>query len=189
MRPPVMLIADDPALDFLNTIGAPRGETFEWLKTGADLCDWLVQVGLIAQADLQGLSHHPDLDAAAAEARMLREAFRTYLHDGAFALLGQVNAILAREEGRWQLAGTDPIRLERRQSYLVPAQLLVPVALAIAELVARSEGHRVRQCDGPTCTMWFRDISRNNRRRWCSMAVCGNRAKAAAHRAKSREGG
>jgi len=32
----------------------------------------------------------------------------------------------------------------------------------------------------------FYDISRTGRRRWCDMATCGNRAKAARHRARAR---
>jgi predicted RNA-binding Zn ribbon-like protein len=37
----------------------------------------------------------------------------------------------------------------------------------------------VRKCEGTTCTLWFLDVSKAHARRWCSMAVCGNRAKAA----------
>ncbi|MEL6323421.1 MAG: CGNR zinc finger domain-containing protein, partial [Pseudomonadota bacterium] len=36
--------------------------------------------------------------------------------------------------------------------------------------------------EGPTCTLYFHDVSKNHKRRWCSMDICGNRAKAAAHR-------
>jgi predicted RNA-binding Zn ribbon-like protein len=40
---------------------------------------------------------------------------------------------------------------------------------------------RIRQGDDETCVLWFLDTSKNGRRRWCSMARCGNRAKVAAH--------
>ncbi len=42
-RPAPFFIADDVALDFLNTVAAPRGEDVEWLATGADLLTWLEQ--------------------------------------------------------------------------------------------------------------------------------------------------
>ena len=45
----------------------------------------------------------------------------------------------------------------------------------------------VRKCEGEGCTLWFLDLSKAHARRWCSMAVCGNRAKAAAHRARARQ--
>jgi predicted RNA-binding Zn ribbon-like protein len=41
-------------------------------------------------------------------------------------------------------------------------------------------------CDGETCYWLFYDVSRTGRRRWCDMATCGNRAKAARHRARAR---
>jgi hypothetical protein len=37
---------------------------------------------------------------------------------------------------------------------------------------------RIRRCAHPACVLWFHDTSRNGTRRWCSMEVCGNRAKA-----------
>lgn len=186
MRPPAMRIADDPALDFLNTIGAPRGEMIEWLGNGQDLVDWLLESGLIMPDQLAGLGPSAAQDAAAAEARSLREEFRAFLTDGRSDIFDRLNTIFEREHSCWQLQPGEPPQLTRVQQFDRPDQLLLPIAAAIAQLIARDEGTRVRLCDGPTCTMWFRDISRNNRRRWCSMAVCGNRAKAAAHRAKAK---
>ena len=188
MRPPVMLIADDPALDFLNTIGAPRGEMIEWLQTGGDLKNWLVQAGLVPAQALGVAPGDAALQTTVAEARALRESFRAYLETGAPEVLDRLNAILRRERSFWRLGPDAPPELVRVQDFSAPEQLLVPVAVCMAELIVRDETRRVRQCAGPTCTMWFRDVSRNNRRRWCSMAVCGNRAKAAAHRARTRPG-
>ncbi|HEY1176305.1 MAG TPA: CGNR zinc finger domain-containing protein, partial [Phytomonospora sp.] len=37
---------------------------------------------------------------------------------------------------------------------------------------------RIRKCANPDCLLWFLDVSKNGRRRWCSMEGCGNRAKA-----------
>lgn len=44
----------------------------------------------------------------------------------------------------------------------------------------------LRMCEADTCGMLYLDTSRGHRRRWCSMARCGNAAKAAAHRARTR---
>ncbi|MBT2456271.1 CGNR zinc finger domain-containing protein [Streptomyces sp. ISL-86] len=46
---------------------------------------------------------------------------------------------------------------------------------------------RIRSCASPACVLHFYDISRNGTRRWCSMAACGNRAKASRHYARTRE--
>lgn len=191
MRPPVMTIADHPALDFLNTIGAPRGETHEWLADGDDLAKWLVTTGLVdsASAAHLGATFGPDaLTAVATKARHLREALRAYVETGDDGIIDQVNAILRSGQGTVQILRGDRPQLRNLREYTAPEDLLLPIAEVIADLLTQTDPQRVRKCDGPTCTMWFHDISKNNKRRWCSMAVCGNRAKAAAHRAKSRQG-
>jgi predicted RNA-binding Zn ribbon-like protein len=43
----------------------------------------------------------------------------------------------------------------------------------------RRVDERIRGCANPECVLWFYDVSKNGRRRWCSMEGCGNRAKAA----------
>ena len=55
----------------------------------------------------------------------------------------------------------------------------------VMELTA---GHpeRIKVCASDTCEWIFYDASRTSRRRWCDMATCGNRAKAARHRARER---
>jgi predicted RNA-binding Zn ribbon-like protein len=60
--------------------------------------------------------------------------------------------------------------------------LLVPPAHAAADLLAHGDPALVRNCAGPACTLRFYDRTKAHQRRWCSMAVCANRAKARAHR-------
>lgn len=186
MQPPAMFIADDPALDFLNTVGAPHGEMIEWLETGDDLKAWLLQADLAQEAEFAEFPEDAETDITAAEARHLRDEFRAYLDHGSTELFEHLNWILQRESGHWELDPNPPHHMTRSLSFTQPGQLLVPIAIAIAELIARQETDRVRECANPSCTMWFRDVSRNNRRRWCSMSVCGNRAKVAAHRSRER---
>ncbi|MES6429106.1 CGNR zinc finger domain-containing protein [Cutibacterium acnes] len=47
----------------------------------------------------------------------------------------------------------------------------------------------MKACEGPACTLMFADHTRARARRWCSMAVCGNRAKQAAHRSRIKDRG
>jgi predicted RNA-binding Zn ribbon-like protein len=46
---------------------------------------------------------------------------------------------------------------------------------------------RIRRCQNPACVLWFFDTTRNGTRRWCSMAACGNRAKARRHYDRARK--
>lgn len=66
----------------------------------------------------------------------------------------------------------------------VPLAVLAPIARAAAELVAEADPRRLRQCASEECFSWFLDTSKGGQRRWCSMARCGNRSKAARYRAK-----
>lgn len=43
---------------------------------------------------------------------------------------------------------------------------------------------RIRPCSNDECVLHFYDVSKNGTRRWCSMAGCGNRAKARRHYAR-----
>src|ERR1700751_3260840 len=74
-----MFIADDPSLDFLNSIGTPAATVIEWLANGEDLLAWLEQAKLIDSAiaaAIRGNSFPGELDEVAAQARALREGFR-----------------------------------------------------------------------------------------------------------------
>jgi predicted RNA-binding Zn ribbon-like protein len=56
----------------------------------------------------------------------------------------------------------------------------VMAAVNLLDLLAQAPD-RIRQCQHPACVLWFYDTTRNGTRRWCSMATCGNRAKAHRH--------
>jgi predicted RNA-binding Zn ribbon-like protein len=62
------------------------------------------------------------------------------------------------------------------------AGLMIPVVESAADSLIGGELTRVRRCSDPRCPRLFLDTTRNARRRWCDMATCGNRAKAARFR-------
>ena len=196
-RPALGFVADHPALDFLNSIAAPRGTEFDWLSNGTDLLDWLEARGLVSADELTDMRNRAEpelLEQAAARARQLREWFRgfilkhagTPLEDIPPSDLAPLNEILMRGSSFFQLEASlgGPPQLTRRNRWGGTDMLLVPIAEAMALLITSVDFTEVKNCEGPTCTMIFTDISKNRKRRWCSMAVCGNRAKASAHRAR-----
>ena len=65
------------------------------------------------------------------------------------------------------------------------ASLLGPVAEAAAHLLVEGDFALVRQCEHPDCILWFYDRTKSHKRRWCSMAQCGNRQKAARFRKRN----
>jgi predicted RNA-binding Zn ribbon-like protein len=208
-RPPVMLIADALALDFLNTIAKPADTEIEWLSNGEDLLHWLREVDLIpadVATSFRANALPGELDGAAAQARALREWFRTFVraHMGkplgstALGKLAQLNRLLAQDEtfaaivarsdrGRFRDTHLPALELQARRRWRSPASLLSPVAQAMAEFVCTADFSMVRECEGPACTLLFVDTTHGGARRWCSMAACGNRAKQAAHRARLKQ--
>jgi predicted RNA-binding Zn ribbon-like protein len=74
---------------------------------------------------------------------------------------------------------------------LVPAEGGVDgVIAALLGIVARSQTDgtwpRMKACPAENCGWAFYDHSRNHSRTWCTMSVCGNRAKARSYRARQR---
>ena len=205
-RPEPLFIADDPALDLLNSVGAPWGTHIEWLGGGRELLVWLEQAGLVPTEVSMRFREETSpeaLDDVAAQACELREWFRAFVaaHAGrrlgpaALADVDKINRLLARDETYRQIEpqgmnsrGTrsSSFQWRRHRRWRTPEDLLLPIAEAMADLICHADFERVKNCGGPTCTMWFHDVSKNHTRRWCTMAVCGNRAKAAVHRAKKR---
>jgi predicted RNA-binding Zn ribbon-like protein len=205
-RPPAMFVADDPGLDFLNSIGAPAGTVIEWLADGEDLLAWLEQATLIGSADAAAIranSFPGELDEVAAQARALREWFRKLVltHMGrpltakALNLLEPLNRVLERDEQyRAIVAGPghprhhharSGLELRSRRRWSTPNSLLLPLAQAMADLVCYQDFSLVKGCQGKACVLLFLDRTHARARRWCSMSICGNRAKQAAHRKRS----
>lgn len=212
-RPEPFFIADDRALDILNSVATPWGTQIEWLGDGGNLLAWLEQAGLVPPEVAMRLLEKTSaeaLDEVAAQARDLREWFREFVaaHAGqrielsALADLDKLNRLIARDEAYPQIeprvakahdaaqqtqdARSSSLQLRRHRHWRTAEDLLLPIAEAMGDLICEANFERVKNCEGPKCTLWFHDTSKNHTRRWCTMAVCGNRAKAAAHRAKMR---
>lgn len=199
-----MFLADALGLDFLNSIATPVDTPVDWLPDGDGLLSWLAQSGLVPEtvlAEMRNQAMPGELDSVAAQARGLREWFRGFVEDrkgrplAADALhdLLPLNRVLERDEGFAQLVARDGEGLELRslRRWRSPDSLLLPIAEAMARLVCEEDFTQVKACEGPACTLMFVDHTRGHARRWCSMAICGNRAKQAAHRhrLKQKSGG
>ena len=186
-------IGDDLALDFANTVQAEGRDATGRLHSWSGLIDFLELRGALTRTgavDLRAMGESDARRCAAAfgQSVQLRDTLRAML--GAMAAkrplrarwVADVNLALGwgagadrlvRHEAGWRLGFTpeaaDPLRA------------LAPIARSIADLAASGRSVEIRKCANPRCVLYFRDRSRSRRRRWCSMAVCGNRMKVAAH--------
>jgi predicted RNA-binding Zn ribbon-like protein len=177
-----------PALDLVNTLRERWRRRVETLVTPDDLGLWLVQAQLLAAPQRV-------TPARLGEARELREAIDACVQaavGGAAAPQAGVSVIdgwLAHAGARAHLAlagdGT-PVLGELAPDDAL-RRALGAVALDAARMLGtREEAARIRICASQTCSARFYDRSPGARRRWCSMALCGNEAKARRHRERSR---
>jgi len=199
-RPPAMFIADSLGLDFLNSVATPVDAPVDWLGDGEGLIDWMAQAKLVPAAELEALKARArpgELDKVAGEARALREWFRGFVREhagqplGPAALqeLGPLNDLLEQDEifSRIEPRSGDShhgLALRTTRRWQSSRSLLLPIGEAMAKFVCEEDFSDVKACEGHNCTMLFADHTRRRARRWCIMAVCGNRAKQAAHRSR-----
>lgn len=190
-------LGDHPALDLLNSTGTPQRETLELLETGEGYLRWLELTGVLAVEQTHDIGRrfsNADLGRVAGDARELREWLRGLIGPWAAGeqldrtQVEHLNALLRDDPRHRRLDAHNhgSLRLVTRWDWTTPSSLLVPAAEAVAELLSEGDSTLVRNCDGPGCSMWFYDRTRTHQRRWCSMAICGNRAKARAHRERAR---
>lgn len=166
------------ALDLAGTIGARASDHPEERMPGRDdLGRWLVQGGLLERAA-------PTEDELA-EAHALRDAIYaagTDVLDGRpvrRSALGTLNrAALGLRLGAPQLTATLAARWDASAPVTVA---LGRVAADAIELLSR-HADRLTRCELEGCGALLLSRSRGEPRRWCSMEVCGNRAKATAFR-------
>ena len=197
-RPAAIFVGDAPGLDFLNSVATPVDTPVDWIDDGEGLLSWLEQARLVPSDVLKAIGTRAlpgELDKVADEAKRLREWFRGFVqkHKGrrlgpeALSELEPLNRLLERDERFSRIAvrhDTRPSSLELQESrtWRSPEALLMPIGAALARMVVTEDFSNVKACEGPACTLLFADHTRGRARRWCSMAICGNRAKQAAHR-------
>jgi predicted RNA-binding Zn ribbon-like protein len=197
-RLPAIFVGDALGLDFLNSIATPVDTPIDWIDDGEGLLNWLEQAQLVPADALKSIRRQAlpgEIDKIADQARNLREWFRGFVrqHKGRpltaenLAELKPLNRLLERDEYFGRIAPqpaseNGPLQLQMVRRWRTPEALLFPIGEALAQLVCTEDLSNVKACEGPACTLLFADHTRGRTRRWCSMAICGNRAKQAAHR-------
>src|SRR5687768_3216644 len=194
-RASFIFVAERLWLDFVNTDGGPNGlDTIadfdglvSWLETAISLD--LERAQMMRRRAIQQPS---GATAALVDARRVRAALRSLAERGSVApqvrveALSEINRVLGRSAGTRRLEIRPDGTFARS---FVPvgdafAGLMIPIVESAADALILGELTRVRRCADPRCARVFYDGTKNAARRWCDMATCGNRAKAARHRAR-----
>ena len=184
-------ISLEDTFDFLNTIELENGFLEDHFNGFGDAADWLLERGIVHP--WRAASSRPAgaaADEALARIRSVRGALRE-VSDAVFhgrradpAALTEVNRALQARE-RIELV-QEPDGLSVGHSHVGDPidDALARLAEPLVDQIQAGHADRVRICANDTCRWLFYDESRAGRRRWCDMSSCGNRAKAARHRAR-----
>jgi predicted RNA-binding Zn ribbon-like protein len=194
-RQPYAFVAERLWLDFVNTDTGGRGT--DALHDFGRFVSWLEAAQVLdperaGSLQRRALQQPAGALAVLGDARRVRAVLRALAERGAdttaarIDALGEINRVLGRS------AGTRRVELRDDGSFARAfvavgdafAGLLIPIVENAADALILAELERVRRCADPRCGRVFQDETKNGRRRWCDMATCGNRAKAARHRMK-----
>lgn len=180
------MLGDHLAMDLLNTEVRNNSEVIDYWNSGDDVLKWLERCGVVSALG----SKEVDLAELLAQGRALRTLARRLIVQRKDDEVGDVSGL-----NEYLHAYLSAPHLERDSEGNVVltrtvcgspiASLLGPVAEAVAQLLVEGDFTLVKQCDHPDCILWFYDRTKAHKRRWCSMALCGNRYKAAQFRKRS----
>lgn len=183
---PFLFIGNNIAVDFINTEIVSHGQLVDLLEGSADLVRWAQDANLNIDRALT----QTDLTKVLEFRASLKELYTAKISNFPVSrkALAIVNQHLAEHSTRQVL------QCKNNEYFLqpLPGALSVPMLLAYlayegATLLASPQVQRLKRCMNPDCVLIFLDTSRSQKRRWCSMEVCGNRAKVSKHyRKKSR---
>lgn len=177
------LISGHPSIDLVNTEVVRRGVRHDLLITQSDLTHWLVSMKKIGElAAIQTTGCAPQTLHVVKELRSL-------LRDG-FEKLADTDTFTEKWKDHLEdLIQKAPLSYKVISGELVPIPigdvtnaLVSLVAFDALKLLASKELRTIRRCANPDCVLLFMDSS--GRRKWCSMKICGNRAKVARHEKK-----
>ncbi|KTB64985.1 MULTISPECIES: CGNR zinc finger domain-containing protein [Pseudomonas] len=177
------VLADEPVLDMLNTLATIDGVPWDFWQADADVQRWLVR---LQWAEAGGIPVFDD-GALLRAARELREVIRELVAarkqgqaGNPAALNGFLRKAVSHPQLLWPATGAP--QLERQRKVQAAEQFLSPIAEAAANLLVAGDFNLIRRCEHPECILWFYDRTKAHKRRWCSMALCGNRHKVAEFR-------
>ena len=184
----------DDTFDFLNTIELESGSLVDHFETFEDAASWLIGRGVCHKGRgptalrPQGVGD----DEALARVRTVRGALRDVAHAVSHGRpadpdsLAEVNRAIAARERIELVRSPDGVSVGHSHVGDPLDDALARLADPLVHEIGAGRADRVRICANDTCRWVFFDESRGGQRRWCDMASCGNRAKAARHRARAK---
>jgi predicted RNA-binding Zn ribbon-like protein len=189
---PFLFVGNQLCLDFINTKFVLNGRPVDLLATFSDLVTWLVQVDLLTEEEAMKIVRQWGSQAKGKQTLEQARVFRVTLREMVKriaagrpvpqASIEAINEMLRYRIGYPQLTRRSG-KLERgyQAESQKANQLLGLLAEAAANLLCTCDFSLIKKCQNPLCVLFFYDTTKNHARHWCSMTICGNRSKVAAH--------
>lgn len=183
------IVGNNAGLDLVNTRGVQDGKPFDLLNSFKDLVSWSSAAGVIDEARARKIigkwSGTAEADRVFKRALQLRDSLSSIgdeLVQGgrpSAERLKDLNDLLRRKSGWFEVRVEENGYAKAFHADLDDIDgILVPIGESVADLLCFGDLSQVKRCESDECVLVFHDTSKNHRRRWCSMATCGNRAKA-----------
>ena len=191
-----LFVGNHLALDFVNTRPVVHDDHVELISGGPALANWLEAAGLVTTREAARLMRKwsaPEFAAAVESLRHLRESFRRGLFQieagdaPSAAFVKDLNRLLLDHPSIDQIVHSGAV-LERKRRFApeTPEDASAPLADAMVDLLTLADRTKIRKCINADCVLHYYDTSKKGTREWCSMRMCGNRAKVAAFAERQR---
>jgi predicted RNA-binding Zn ribbon-like protein len=189
---PFLFVGNQLCLDFINTQFVVNGRPVDLLATFSDLVTWLVQVHLLTEEEAKKIERQWGSQAKGTQVLEQARAFRVTLREMVEriaagrpvpkAAIEAINNMLRYRIGYPRLTRRSG-KFERgyQEESQSANQLLGLFAEAATNLLCTCDFSLIKKCQNSACVLFFYDTTKNHARHWCSMTICGNRSKVAAH--------
>ena len=191
-----LFVGKQGCIDFINTEVIDQGRKVDMLDTFSDLLSWMVTAKMLTPTRASKVENEwssarglAALNGAKGFRGIMRQVVDELAHRKAVpqVAVSEINQRLQAGSAFPQVFRKGR-GFERRLEcdFTEPAHLLARLADSAADLVCNHDLSLVKKCKNPACILYFYDTTKNHRRNWCSMAICGNRMKVAAFYLRSR---
>lgn len=193
-----LFVGNHPCLDFINTQMIIRGDLTDLLETFDDLIAWMVQAERVSKGEGEAMRSgfsRRETDQALEQARSFRATLREMTEHIVRrkgiprAAVTEINRLLSQRPGYPKIVQRGSKFEETVVSKAINTDnLLSPLAGAASDLLCRGNLDLIKKCASDACILYFYDTTKSHTRNWCSMQLCGNRIKVAAHYRRMKQG-
>jgi predicted RNA-binding Zn ribbon-like protein len=185
-------------LDFINTKIVEKGHPVDLITNFADLVDWLTQAEILKASEsreaIRRWNGKPEAEHTLEQAKALRTVLLNMVQRIVDqkpieqSSIGEINKVLSTRigyPGLVKVHGGFETRFHVDSDQ--PSHLIASIAESASDLLCNADFSLIKKCENPACVLYFYDTTKNHARRWCSMNICGNRIKVAAHYRRHRD--